>query len=1181
MGFSKRVGALALAIGVGVGLATSPAIAVADDTESSVQPNPPAPPADPPVDVTPASVEPDEPDPPEPDPGPTPDPRDGIVHAGGGAIVRTDNEPEPEPQPETPLESQPPAAPTTSLAPPPPPVIEVVQPEATTPPNPPGPATDLGGANRTATAEDAADDGLTVIVMPADPGPAPTLGSAVFLEVPTINLRTAPPPVFAAPPTSDTSPTTLAAPVPVPSLRQILLAPITALMNGLLGALGLGPVALPPGPPLTPFPLFEIVFAVFRRLESTVQNHTPSATVTTGDVDPDGVDPDGDALTNPTDHSATVAVLTFTFTDGYGGVTTQSVAVPIGKLNDGPEVACTIGAVDAATRVVSGTLTVIDADGEPIAYAAHGAAHGDIAFVDGTWTYTPTAAALHEAARTTATAAQTTDTFTLSIDDGHGGAVDVPVSVSLLSPITAQTAAVQRLSAGGGPYYVTVGVDGRYVYVSDVHAATLGVLDTTTGTITYLDTAAPVGRSVLAAGGRLVAENGSNSTVTVVDTTTNTVVATIPVGGYAEDLVATLHGARTYLFVHTPNDEYDLAVIDTATNAVVGKTHLGESADLPVLGQDGTKLYFRDYSGSGVKVVDTATLAVTDFARGDALDYLDALALSPDGNQLYVSTTSGLYVFDTQSGAVLELISERGGPFIVLSPDGSTVYTTRSDGSALSIIDSATFDVTDVAAGPGPINAIVTPDGRQVFTLNRDGTISVVDTVALTSEVIDVHGADDDLYQVAISPDGRHLYVPQLATDTLAIVSAGTANVAPTLTVDQISDPGSGGVIYTVTGADGDADELTYAATPLVAGTLTALSGGSFLFVPDPTQLGHLPAGVNDVLAITISDGHGGFTTARGTYDVAPSTEISVVATVDFGGDVRSVVVTPDGSTAYLAVVDHSANPRIEVVDTATGTVLAILPYATAQQYGLSLNADGSRLLVNGARTVRVLDTTHAYREVFATDLNAEYAVLDADGTTFVAGGHRNAWVYDVDPDGETFGAVLATIPTGGYPTGMTRGADGLVYFSTGDFVVTAVDPTCGAVVARVLTTSGAYNVTAAPGRVYATLYGTSLAVIDTASNTVIANPPLKVGSGGPYATANADGSRLYLSRFTEGLFSVYDPAADTIVATVRVGDPHPGDGTQAAGYVNAAAVSTDGSLVVVPVGRSIVIVSTGRTIES
>ena len=1434
MGYAKhvgRVGALAVALGVGVGLGAAPGTAFADESDqqvSSAEVNAPASivTADEPATSTVPTTPHDGSDAKDPDVGTAPDPRDGIVQAGGGAIVRSslgsesESAPKPEsvPEPEivtppTPVDSPAPSVEVKSTPPgqPEPPV------ENDPPPQPVEPA----------VARVARNTDLDVVTPPAvDPAPAAPFSAYARIPLTANPIATArvaapvttPPPALVAP-----------APAPAPSLRQLILAPLTSLVNGILGAFGLGPVALPAGSPLTPFPLLELTFAIFRRIESTLSNQTPAATYTIGTPSATGTftgqivgtDPDGDLLTytvtgaathgtvdlrpdgsfaytttdptwaqtgrpdeftvtigdatnfhlhapgtthttlvtvrvdgppaapdlgqvrgalnvpNPTNapltyqvtsappqggtvavdaagnyvytptyaarhqaasltaapedktytfgvratgqgvdatvtvevtispaneqpqalesptrttdpndgtvsgyvtatdgdadpldvttdydttqgtltyepttglysftptpearHAAAattpvasfaafrslsalaapdpaIAVLTFTFTDGYGGVTTRVVSVPISPLNEDPDVASNIGTVDPITRIVSGTFVVTDGDGDPISFSANGVDHGDVTFVDGTWTYTPTAAALHDAARVDASTAQTTDAFTLSIDDGHGGVVDVPVSVSLLSPIAGATAQVRVVPAGNGAFYVTVGADGRYVYVSDTKSATIGVLDTTTGNVTYIETTSTVGASRLTPDGtRLYVVGGGNGTVTVIDTTTNTLVTTIPVGGYANDLAVNAAGTRVYVAVNTPNEQFDLVVINVADNTVT-RTYLGPAAEFPTLSPDGTKLYFKDYRTDGVRVIDTDTLAITDVLTDSDFGYF---ALAPDGRHLYVAGYTGLRVYDAETGELVRSLSGVGnGQILLLSPDGSKVFTTGSEiydaPATLSIVDTTTYAITTVTAGPDPVNAVVTPDGRKVLTLNRDGTVSVIDTVTLTSESIATGAAFNEFYQVAISPDGRQVYLPLYDANSLAIISASTVNTAPTLTVTQVADPGSGGVVYTATAFDADGDDIAYTTTPLVRGTLTDLGAGQYRFVPDLAQIGHLPTGVNDVIAFTASDGHGGAVTVRGTYDVAASDELQMVRTVDFDGQVRSVVVSVDGSRAYVSVSDGSQHPRTVVVDTATGAVLDTLPFSGASQDALSLSANGTRLLINQG-TLVVVGTDDLHDTIFSTNANADYAELSADGRKVYAVGGGQVSVYDVDPASGTFGTIVATIESDGYPTWMARGADGIIYVATSDFRITAIDPTTDTVIASVRASSGFYSVTGSPGRAYATTYGGTLAVIDTDTNTLLDEVRLRTESNGPYATVTVDGSRLYLSRFGEGLFSVYDPDTQTILATVRVAAED-----DRANRVNAAAVSADGSVVVVPFGRSIALIGTGRTI--
>lgn len=825
--------------------------------------------------------------------------------------------------------------------------------------------------------------------------------------------------------------------------------------------------------------------------------------------------------------------------------------------------------ITASTSQPAQPLT--DRNCEPLTCTASGAVHGVVtslggASVGGMWTYAPTAKALHDAAATDATAATTNDTFSVSIVDGTGTATEVPVNVSLLTPISAENAEVQRIAVGCGPNDVTVGRDGRYAYVAHVLESTLGVLDSWTGSVTYLDTTAPVGRAQLTAdGSRLYAANANNGTMTVVDTTTNTVIDAVPVGGYASDFVLDTNGNRAYVLVNPPNEGFDLVVIDTATTTVIDRTHLGPDADLPALSPDGGTLFVRDSLGRTIRAIDTATLSATDIPADHDVT---VLAVSPDGRHLFVSTFPDLLVYDTRTHVPVRSFDDLGGArFLVFSPDGSMLYTANFDGDTLAVIDTTTLAHTTVHVSPHPTNAVVSPDGQQLFLLNGDGTVSVLDAVTKTVETIDIHGKPNDLYQIAMSPDGRHVYVPQYETGTLAVISARTVNLAPTVDVDQAEDPGTGAVTYTATGDDADGDHLVYTAALLAPGTLTTLGRGRFRFEPHRALSGHLTPGVHDAVSITVSDGHGGSTSVRGTYAVAPSTEATVLATVTVGGEVRSVALSPDGATAYVPIIDRDGRSRVEVIDTTTGDLHAVVALADDPRGTASLNSDGSRLVVPGGEYVTVIDTTTF--EVIAALEGADHAVLSADGLKAYTLRAHEMSVYDVDPGSQGFGTRIATFRTGGYAEGMTSGPDGRIYFATSDFTVTAIDTATDRVVATIETTSGSHNLTTAPGRLYAPLHSTSLSVIDTDAGTVRANVPIRVQSPGPYVTANADGSRVYLSRREEGILSVFDPTTDTIVASVRVGD----------GTVHPAAVSADGSLVVVPVGDSITMVSTGRTI--
>jgi Big-like domain-containing protein/hemolysin type calcium-binding protein len=113
---------------------------------------------------------------------------------------------------------------------------------------------------------------------------------------------------------------------------------------------------------------------------------------------------------------------TLQVSDGHGGTATQVVSVEV--TNTGPEIALA-GTTASLTLVhgktVAGSIVASDANGDALTYSvASGPQHGTVAFTDAQGHYTFTAAD-HAG----------TDSFTLLVDDGHGGQVTQTVSVGI------------------------------------------------------------------------------------------------------------------------------------------------------------------------------------------------------------------------------------------------------------------------------------------------------------------------------------------------------------------------------------------------------------------------------------------------------------------------------------------------------------------------------------------------------------------------------------------------------------------------------------------------------------------------------------------------------------------------------------------------------------------------------
>ncbi|MCB0930307.1 MAG: VCBS domain-containing protein, partial [Mycobacterium sp.] len=128
-----------------------------------------------------------------------------------------------------------------------------------------------------------------------------------------------------------------------------------------------------------------------------------------------------------------VEEFTVTVGDGHGGSVVVAVSVAITPDNATPTGSSSSGAPDVTSGVVAGSVLGIDSDGDPLSYSAPGST-GKGAIVlsaDGAFTYTPTVLARHAASLATATVDDTTDSFTVTISDGYGGTIDIPVSVTI------------------------------------------------------------------------------------------------------------------------------------------------------------------------------------------------------------------------------------------------------------------------------------------------------------------------------------------------------------------------------------------------------------------------------------------------------------------------------------------------------------------------------------------------------------------------------------------------------------------------------------------------------------------------------------------------------------------------------------------------------------------------------
>ena len=205
-----------------------------------------------------------------------------------------------------------------------------------------------------------------------------------------------------------------------------------------------------------------------------------------------------------------------------------------------------------------------------------------------------------------------------------------------------------------------------------------------------------------------------SGTVSVIDTTTNTVVATIPVGIFPSGVAITPDGTRAYVVNQflTNQGNNTVSVIDTMTNTIVATISVGLGPSQIAITPDGTRAYVPDQQDLIISVIDTATnTVVTTIPVSGAA----GIAITPDGTQAYVTSPGegAVSVINTATNTVVATIrlGTNQNPFgVAITPDGTRAYVTINFPNVVSVIDTATNTVVaTIPVGVGPVAVAITP----------------------------------------------------------------------------------------------------------------------------------------------------------------------------------------------------------------------------------------------------------------------------------------------------------------------------------------------------------------------------------------------------------------------------------------------------------------------------------------
>ena len=257
------------------------------------------------------------------------------------------------------------------------------------------------------------------------------------------------------------------------------------------------------------------------------------------------------------------------------------------------------------------------------------------------------------------------------------------------------------IGVGSQPYAVAVRGDQSLVYVSNFVDGTVSVVDTATNAVvaSIAVGGSPLGLAVSADGTRVYVANDNSNNISVIDTASNT-VTTIDIMSPSFDVALSPDGTQAYATNSSTFLGSDtVSVIDTATNTVT-TIKVGDGAADVVFSPDGARAYVTNFFDDSVSVIDTATNAVTHRSRLAASPWASRSDPTARGPMSSTAPATTVWVIDTATNSVIDTISVGALPVgVAVSPDGTRVYVTNQDANTVSVIDTASNSVIGTIAG--------------------------------------------------------------------------------------------------------------------------------------------------------------------------------------------------------------------------------------------------------------------------------------------------------------------------------------------------------------------------------------------------------------------------------------------------------------------------------------------------
>jgi YVTN family beta-propeller protein len=302
--------------------------------------------------------------------------------------------------------------------------------------------------------------------------------------------------------------------------------------------------------------------------------------------------------------------------------------------------------------------------------------------------------------------------------------------------------------------------------------------------------------------------NERSGDLTIIDSLTNDVVSTVPLGKRPRGIHVSPDKKTIYVALSgspiagpgvdesklpPPDKSADgIGVFDIKEKKLLKVIHGGSDPEEFDLSKDGSLIYTSNEDKGEASIIDIAAgMVVASLQLGNEESEPEGVSTSPDGKFVYVTTENegAVFVIDTAARKVTKNFKVGSRPrSVAFFPDGMKAYVSRENDGFLSILDTVKHLKTgEIKIGNPkdpdlikPMKVILSSDAKTAYVSSGRGKqVFTIDTT--TDKVTGSFEVGRRPWGIGLSPDGKLLYSANGPSNDVSVVDLATKKVIKTI----------------------------------------------------------------------------------------------------------------------------------------------------------------------------------------------------------------------------------------------------------------------------------------------------------------------------------------------------------------------------------------------------------------